>query len=112
MFIYHITEEKAWQDALLKGFYFPNDYAKDGFIHCSLDCQVLAVAEKHFKQTPDLLLLKIDTHQVLSPVVFENLEGGEESYPHIYGALPVSAVVGCLPLTKDHNSCFLFPNYS
>ena len=112
MFIYHITEEKAWQDALLKSVYIPNDFVKDGFIHCSLESQVVAVAEKFFKQTPDLLLLKIDTHQIISPLVFENLEGGEESYPHIYGALPVSAVVEYLPLKKDRNSCFIFPNYS
>ena len=112
MFIYHITEKKAWKGALLKGVYIPNDFVKDGFIHCSLESQVVAVAEKFFKQTPDLLLLEIDTHQIISPLVFENLEGGEEYYPHIYGTLPVSAVVGCLPLTKNHNSCFLFPNYS
>ncbi|HNW13992.1 MAG TPA: DUF952 domain-containing protein [Anaerolineaceae bacterium] len=112
MFIYHITEKKTWQDALLKGVYIPNDFAKDGFIHCSLESQVLAVAEKYFKQTPDLLLLKIDTHQVISPLVFENLEGGDENYPHIYGALSLSAIVGYLPLSKDRNSCFFFPNFS
>jgi len=87
MFIYHITEKKTWQDALLKGVYIPNDFAKDGFIHC-------------------------DTHQVISPLVFENLEGGDENYPHIYGALSLSAIVGYLPLSKDRNSCFFFPNFS
>jgi glutathione S-transferase len=40
-----------------------------------------------------LVLLEINRAVVQSPIVDENLSGGVELFPHIYGSLPVSAVV-------------------
>ena len=34
-FIYHVTTQKEWDQALLKNEYLPLQYEKDGFIHCS-----------------------------------------------------------------------------
>jgi len=34
-------------------------------------------------------------------VIAENLTGGQELFPHIYGAIPVSAVVDVVALVRD-----------
>ena len=36
-FIYHVTTAKEWEEAQIKKSYLPKDYAKDGFIHCSIE---------------------------------------------------------------------------
>jgi uncharacterized protein (DUF952 family) len=42
-------------------------------------------------------------------VRFENLEGGEELYPHIYGELDHSAVTGLEPLMVGGDGEFVTP---
>jgi uncharacterized protein (DUF952 family) len=40
------------------------------------------------------VLLEIDPSRLSCRIVDENLEGGVELFPHVYGRLPMSAVVG------------------
>ena len=42
---------------------------------------------------PDLLLLHIDESLLGVPVVYEQLGGAPEPFPHVYGPIPVDAVV-------------------
>jgi uncharacterized protein (DUF952 family) len=44
------------------------------------------------------VLLHIDPARLQAPVRYENLEGGRELFPHVYGPVPVSAVVDVTPL--------------
>ena len=112
MFIYHIAEKTKWNEALKAGTYVPGAYQQDGFIHCSLEEQVLLVAKRYYQQCNDLVLLKIDSNLILAPLIFENLDGKEELFPHIYGTLPINAVVESLPLERDQHSSFIFPSFS
>jgi uncharacterized protein (DUF952 family) len=38
------------------------------------------------------VLLEVDVAAVGSPIRVENLEGGTEEFPHVYGPIPVAAV--------------------
>ena len=42
------------------------------------------------------------------PVVAENLEGGEELFPHIYGPIPITAVTEVSMLTRDEYTGWRF----
>ena len=110
--IYHITTQKRWRSALDEGVYSSENLTTDGFIHCSTEKQVLEVANRLFHQEPDLLLLKIDERLSVPEVVYENLEGGDEKYPHIYGELNLEAVVKTASLQKDQQGNFVFPTFS
>jgi glutathione S-transferase len=73
--------------------------AEVGYIHCSYLEQVEAVANAVYADLVDpdtvasaLLLLEIDTALLKVEIRVENVEGGEESFPHVYGAVPVDAV--------------------
>jgi uncharacterized protein (DUF952 family) len=91
--IYHITS--AWEAATARrsGTYVPAAFDADGFIHCSYEHQVHDVANRRFAGRSDLVLLEIDRARLTCDVVDENLEGGTDLFPHVYGPLPMSAVV-------------------
>jgi uncharacterized protein (DUF952 family) len=91
--IFHITSEQAWADAKTRGSYTADSLASEGFIHCSGAHQVAWVANQRFRGRSDLVLLHIDPARLEAPVRYENLEGGRELFPHVYGPVPVSAVV-------------------
>ncbi len=109
MIIYHITSKTEWQQALQKGQYLPLDYAKDGFIHTSFREQVLKTASKFYAGKRELVLLKIDSEKITDPIKVENLDGGTEKFPHIYGPLPVNAVQMTSDFTFTSDGVFTFP---
>ncbi len=90
--IYHITHRLDWQKALEEGAYQADTRASQGFIHCSTRAQVAAVANRIYRGQHGLVLLEIDSRRVQPEIRFENLEGGVELYPHIYGPLNLEAV--------------------
>ena len=91
--IYHITSVWEAGAAARSGIFTPHAFAADGFIHCSYPRQVQAVANRRFAGRADLVLLEIDCARLTCRVVDENFEGGTDLFPHIYGSLPMSAVV-------------------
>ncbi|HEY7186753.1 MAG TPA: DUF952 domain-containing protein [Vicinamibacterales bacterium] len=96
--ILHITTPDAWADAIATGAYTADSLETEGFIHCSEERQVAWVLQKHFSGRTGLLLLHIDPTRLGAEVKYENLEGGTELFPHVYGPIPVSAVVEVSPL--------------
>ena len=91
--IFHITKREAWDEALAAGVYSPEMFPVEGFIHCSSQDQFIRVANIRFRGQTGLVLLSIDTEKVTAPIVYENLEGGQELFPHIYGELNIDSVV-------------------
>jgi uncharacterized protein (DUF952 family) len=96
--IYHITSAREAEIAQHAGEYVPEGFAREGFIHCSYTHQLHGVLQRFFAGRTDLVLLEIDPARLNCPVVDENLQGGTELFPHIYGRLPMSAVVGIRPI--------------
>jgi uncharacterized protein (DUF952 family) len=95
--ILHITTEAAWADAKANGAYAADSLATEGFIHCSTPSQVVWVANNRFRGRTDLVLLHIDPSKIDAEIRYENLEGGRELFPHVYGPIPVAAVVEVTP---------------
>ena len=98
MVICHITTAAAWADAIATGAYTADSLATEGFIHCSEERQIAWVVRKHFPGRTGLLLLRIDPARLDAEIRYENLEGGSELFPHVYGPIPVSAVLDVTPL--------------
>jgi len=96
--VYKIEGESAWRAAEAAGVYFGSAAdAADGFIHFSTAGQVKATAEKWFRGRAKLVLAAIDAHKLGSALRFEPARGGE-LFPHLYGPLPMSAVLWSRPL--------------
>ena len=91
--IYHITSTKEWNLAQSRGEYEPHQFADEGFIHCSYFHQLETVINRFFLGQKNLVVLEIDSAVLQCAVIEENLEGGAELYPHVYGKLPLNAIV-------------------
>jgi uncharacterized protein (DUF952 family) len=69
----------------------PADVA-DGYIHLSCASQVAATLDRHFGGVEGLMLVAVDLSRLGDSVRWEPARGGE-LFPHIYGRLPMEAVV-------------------
>lgn len=104
--LFHITTAGEWNAALTAGEYRPRGFAREGFIHCSYADQVQGVANRLFNGADDLVLLEIDTARLGCRIVDENLEGGSQLFPHVYGPLPVGAVLNVHPFPCEADGSF------
>jgi len=104
--LFHIATDVDVERAKHTGTYVPGAFTHDGFIHCSYAEQVIQVANRLFAGRKDLVLLEIDPQRLSCPVVDENLEGGMELFPHIYGHLPMNAVLAVHPFRCDERGRF------
>lgn len=89
--IYHLAEPTDW-DARADTYAAPS-LETEGFIHCSTADQVDRVAAAIYPGRNDMILLTIDEDAVEARIVFEDLYETGEDFPHIYGPIPVVAIV-------------------
>jgi len=104
--IFHLTPAATWAEAQRTGAYTADSLATEGFIHCSTVEQVVWVANNRFRGRQDFVLLHIDSGRLSAPVKYENLEGGTELFPHIYGPLNLDAVIDATPFQPDVHGAF------
>lgn len=94
--IHHLALQAEWDEAVArKGPYLRStigrSLADEGFIHCSYDGQVEQTAALFYAHRDDVLVLTIDTNRLDVDVRVE------DGFPHIYGPLPLDAVVDVRP---------------
>lgn len=112
--IWHIARLTDWESALADGEYRVSTRGarleQVGFIHASFWHQLSGVAEFVFAgEADDLVVLEIDTEALTGhglTVKVEVPEHGAEGYPHLYGPLPVDAVVAVHPAGFDARDRF------
>jgi prephenate dehydrogenase/uncharacterized protein (DUF952 family) len=104
--VFHITTRAAWDDAVAAGAYTADSLATEGFIHCSQAEQVAWVANMRFRDRRDLVLLHVDEARVGAEVRRENLEGGTQLFPHVYGPIPLHAVIAVTPFLPSPDGTF------
>ena len=99
---FHIALAADWAAAQSAGEYTMSTrgrtLAEEGFIHCSFADQVEATAARFYAGVDDAVVLRIDPVRLTSRVEIEDLYGTGEHFPHVYGTIPVTAVVDVQPL--------------
>ena len=106
--IFHICRREEWELARRAGRYDGSSQdAADGFIHLSAASQVEASAAKHRARQSGLVLLAVDPARLGGALRWEASRGGA-LFPHLYGPLPLEAVlrVDDLPLGPDGRHVF------
>jgi len=95
--IYHITDAATWADSQRQGSHTGStrgiDLAEEGYIHCSTAEQWSGVRQRFYADAENLLLLHVDEQLLTSPLVYEQLPGMPEPFPHVYGPINLAAVV-------------------
>ena len=99
--IYKICERTAWEEAEAAGRYAgsPVDY-RDGFIHFSSAQQLAETAARHFAGQTGLMLVAVDG-DALGPALKWEASRGGDLFPHLYAALPLTAVRWAKPLADE-----------
>jgi len=107
--IYKICETSLWRAAELAGVFRGAAVdERDGFIHFSTAAQVQETADKHFAGAADLMLVAVDADALAGALRWEVSRGGD-LFPHLYGALPLGAVLWAKPLRIDAGGRHVFP---
>lgn len=109
--IVHICLPAVWEETERKGIYLGDTLESQGFIHCSKPGQVLQVANAFYGDQSELLLIWIDPHKLDSEFRWEAADS--DVFPHIYGPLNLSAVLGktvLRPLEDGEFDQLIFPD--
>lgn len=101
--IFHITERETWEQAKSAGEYRATSLATEGFIHCSLASQLKEIADTHYAGREGMVVLEI------APIRLGASElRMEDEFPHVYGPVPLPAVVFVHELKKVPEGGFEF----
>ncbi len=110
--IYKICDQQSWRAALAAGQYRGSAVdAHDGFIHFSTAEQLAETAAKHFARQTDLVLIAVDGDALGGALKWEPSRGGA-LFPHLYAALPVTAVCWSRPLPDETEGRRLMPEFT
>ena len=107
--IYKIVPASLWQNAKEAGIFEGAAIdLSDGYIHFSTAIQAKETAARHFAGQKDLLLVAVDGDALGDGLVYETSRGGD-LFPHLYGTLPLSAVLWEKPLPLGEDGAHQFP---
>lgn len=107
--VYKIAPAALWREAVAAGLFrgAPVD-AADGFIHLSTAAQVRETAARHFAGQADLVLVAVRADALGPALRWEPSRGGA-LFPHVYGPLPLDAVLWAVPLPLGADGRHAFP---
>lgn len=103
---YHLAPEEVWEHQKHRETYLPEAYEEDGFIHCTngLD-ELVQVGNRYYTgDARTYITLILDLSKITSPVRYDD---PNETFPHIYGPLNTSAVIGELAVDRAEDGEFL-----
>ena len=103
--IFHITSTDLWAKSLEAGCYRGETLDTEGFIHFSLENQVLATANRYYRGVTGLVLLRVNTDKLSAELKYELATIGE-TFPHLYGPLNLEAVEKVYEFNPDASGDF------
>jgi uncharacterized protein (DUF952 family) len=107
--VYKIVPDNIWRDARTKGVFKGAEIDhRDGYIHFSTGTQARETARLHFSGLTGLILVAVNALALGEALRFEPSRGGD-LFPHLYGTLPLSAVLWEMPLLIGVDGQHAFP---
>jgi uncharacterized protein (DUF952 family) len=102
---YHLIPVEVWAAADQEAPLERDSLADEGFIHCTDGTDALiATANRHYRDDPrDFLALTVDLDRVQSPWRYDD---PGKPYPHIYGPIDRSAIVGTGSVRRNAEGSF------
>jgi uncharacterized protein (DUF952 family) len=116
MIILHLLPRTEF-DALTRPLYAPTSLAAEGFVHCTDDVEtLLGVANRFYRGVEgDVLVLDLDVDALGAEVLWEapaHLDGSpllddEPRFPHVYGPIPVAAIIRTRSFVRADDGSYL-----
>jgi len=110
--VYRLCHANDWRSAGQAGV-FSGDAVdeRDGFIHLSAANQVEETARLHYAGIRPLVLLSVDARRIAGDLRWEASRGGI-LFPHLYGSIPLEAILAANTLPEDREGHLMFPMLS
>jgi uncharacterized protein (DUF952 family) len=102
--VFHVALRRDWDAARHGGEYRVSTLGRtldqEGFVHASFRHQWPHIRGAFYGHVDEpLVLLEIDPARLDAALVVETPPGAAEAFPHIYGPVPVTAVVAVTELS-------------
>ncbi|MFC4374624.1 DUF952 domain-containing protein [Nocardia halotolerans] len=108
----HLCSSQEWQQSVHAGVHRPASLTESGFVHLSAPAQVHLPANRLFAGRTDLLVLWLDPTRFADEVKWEPGVPSDPAsmlFPHLYGPLPLAAVVTAEPYLPGADGVFVTP---
>ena len=107
--VYKIVAADLWQAAEVSGVFAGAGIdLNDGFIHLSTGPQARRTAKLYFEGQANLMLVAADGPSLGEALKYEPSRDGD-LFPHLYGPLPLAAVLSVRPLPVGPDGNHVFP---
>ena len=103
---YHLIPAARWSAVAGSERYAASSLETEGFVHCTdgVDAMV-ATANRHYgADSEPFMVLTVDLDALDVPWRYDD---PGSPYPHIYGAIARSAILGATPIERDAEGRFL-----
>ena len=113
--IYKVVSRYEWEIAR-ENYQGSEHDERDGFIHFSIAEQLMRTLNKHFAGQDDLVLVAVDIRRLNNYALkfetspFYVLHSARNTFPHLYGPLPLSAVRWTKPIEQNKDGFVLPPD--
>ena len=108
MLIFKIVPRHEWERAGDAYQGSAHDQA-DGFLHFSTRPQLAETLRRYYAGQDGLMLVAVDSGKLGAALKWEHSSSRGEDFPHLYGALPRSAVIWAKPINRKPDGEFLLP---
>ncbi len=105
----HIISDEDLRAARCVGVIAPDSLATEGFVHCSFGEQVLIAANERYRGRSDLVLVGLDPDRILQKLIVEDSYATGHRFPHVYGPIPVEAIVTVVRFPPNPDGTFALP---
>lgn len=91
--LFHFAARRDFELATWRDSYRAPSLDSEGFIHCATRAQIPGVIERHLQGRIDLVRLTLDASRLETILRYEWSESSQDEYPHVYGPIPMNAVI-------------------
>jgi uncharacterized protein (DUF952 family) len=99
--VYHFADPLAWKHAQNSGIYAPDGLSSEGFIHAATREQIEGVVDRHLRGHGPRIRLTLDCLALSDILQWEWSNASGDLYPHVFGPIPLAAVVESAPFDPD-----------
>ena len=109
MLIFKICHNTEWREAEATGVYHGSAKDRaDGFLHFSTAEQLMGTLARYYADAHNLVLVAVDAAALGPALKFEPSREGA-LFPHLYGALPLTAVKWVRDIGRNADGGFALP---
>jgi uncharacterized protein (DUF952 family) len=106
--IFKIVPRVEWENVTDAYHGSAHDQA-DGFLHFSTRPQLAETLRRYYAGQTDLTLVAVDGDTLGAALKWEHSPSRGEDFPHLFAALPRTAVLWTAPLSRKPDGHFLLP---